>query len=98
VIDARTMANVIAFMMLYGATLVTLTMLLLFSGLDVVTAFTAVIACVNNIGPGLGGVGPASNYGGLSDFQTWVLSFGMMVGRVELLAVMVLLTPQFWRR
>lgn len=98
VIDARTMANVIAFMMLYGATLVTLTMLLLFSGLDVVTAFTAVIACVNNIGPGLGGVGPASNYGGLSDFQLWVLSFGMMVGRVELLAVLVLLTPQFWRR
>ena len=98
VIDARTMANVIAFMMLYGATLVTLTMLLLFSGLDVVTAFTAVIACVNNIGPGLGGVGPASNYGGLSDFQTWVLSFGMLVGRVELLAVLVLLTPQFWRR
>ncbi|MBI3156635.1 MAG: TrkH family potassium uptake protein [Burkholderiales bacterium] len=98
IVDARTMANVIAFMMLYGATLVTLTMLLLFSGLDVVTAFTAVIACVNNIGPGLGGVGPASSYGGLSDFQTWVLSFGMMVGRVELLAVLVLLRPQFWRR
>lgn len=97
-IDARTMQNVIAFMMMYGATLVTLTMVLLFSGLDVITAFTAVIACVNNIGPGLGGVGPASNYGVLSDFQTWVLSFGMLLGRVELLAVLVLLTPQFWRR
>jgi trk system potassium uptake protein TrkH len=97
-INPRTMQNVIAFMMLYGATLVTLTMLLLFSGLDVVTAFTAVIACVNNIGPGLGSVGPASNYGGLTDVQTWVLSFGMLLGRVELLAVLVLFTPQFWRR
>ncbi len=97
-IDPRTMQNVIAFMMLYGATLVTLTMVLLFSGLDVVTAFTAVIACVNNIGPGLGSVGPASNFGGLTDFQTWVLSFGMLLGRVELLAVLVLFTPQFWRR
>ncbi len=69
------MQNVIAFMMVYGATLVVLTMLLLFSGLDVVTAFTAVVACVNNIGPGLGEVGPAVNYGSLSDFQTWVCTF-----------------------
>jgi trk system potassium uptake protein TrkH len=97
-VDARTMQNVIAFMMMYGATLVALTMVLLFSGLDVVTAFTAVIACVNNIGPALGEVGPASNYGKLTDFQTWVLSFGMLVGRLELLSLLVLLTPQFWRR
>ncbi len=97
-VDPRTMANVIAFMMMYGATLVSLTMLLLFSGLDPVTAFTAVVACVNNIGPGLGGVGPASNFGSLTDFQTWVLTFGMLLGRLELLSVLVLLTPQFWRR
>ena len=51
--------SVLAYMMIYGATIVTLTMLLLFSGLDVVTAFTAVLACVNNIGPGLGEVGPS---------------------------------------
>jgi trk system potassium uptake protein len=92
------MQAVIAFMMIYGATLVALTMVLLFSGLEVVTAFTAVLACVNNIGPGLGQVGPAVNYGGLSDFQTWVLTFAMLLGRLELLSVLVLLTPQFWRR
>jgi len=97
-VDARTMQNVIAFMMMYGATLVALTMVLLFSGMEVVTAFTAVIACVNNIGPALGDVGPASNYGGLTDFQTWVLTFGMLVGRLELLSLLVLFTPQFWRR
>jgi trk system potassium uptake protein len=97
-VSPRIMQSVIAFMMMYGATLVVLTMLLLFSGLDVVTAFTAVIACVNNIGPGLGEVGPAVNYGGLSDFQTWVCTFGMLLGRLELLSMLVLLTPQFWRR
>jgi trk system potassium uptake protein TrkH len=97
-IDDRTIQGVIAFMMLYGATLVVFTMILLFSGLDVVTAFTAVIACVNNIGPGLGDVGPAVNYGGLSDFQTWVCTLAMMLGRLELLSVMVLLLPQFWRK
>jgi trk system potassium uptake protein TrkH len=93
----RVMQNVIAFMMLYGATLVGFTMLLLFTGLDVLTAFTAVVACVNNIGPGLGEVGPAVNYGGLSDVQTWVLTFAMLLGRLELLSVLVLFTPQFWR-
>lgn len=98
IVPPRVINAVIAFMMIYGATLVGLTLLLLFSGLDVVTAFTAVIACVNNIGPGLGEVGPAVNYGGLSDFQTWVCTFGMLLGRLELLSVMVLFTPQFWRR
>jgi trk system potassium uptake protein TrkH len=98
VVSPRVMHSVIAFMMMYGATLVALTMLLLFSGLDVVTAFTAVIACVNNIGPGLGEVGPALNFKGLNDFQTWVCTFGMLLGRLELLSLLVLFTPQFWRR
>ncbi len=97
-VSDRVMQAVIAYMMIYGASLVGLTMLLLFSGLDVVTAFTAVIACVNNIGPGLGDVGPAVNYGGLSDFQTWVCTFAMLLGRLELLSVLVLFTPQVWRK
>jgi trk system potassium uptake protein TrkH len=84
-------------MLVYGAVMVASTMLLLFSGLDVVTAFTAVVACINNTGPGLGQVGPAGNYQGLSDFQTWVCSLTMLLGRLELLSVLVLFTPQFWR-
>jgi trk system potassium uptake protein TrkH len=96
VVSARIMQSVIAFMMMYGATLVGLTMLLLFSGLDPISAFTAVIACVNNIGPGLGEVGPAVNYGGLSDFQTWVCTAGMLLGRLELLSLLVLFTRKFW--
>ena len=97
-VSDRVMQSVIAYMMIYGATLVGLTMVLLFSGLDVLTAFTAVVACVNNIGPGLGEVGPAVNYGGLNDFQTWVCTFAMLLGRLELLSVLVLFTPQFWRK
>ncbi len=97
-VPPRVMHSVIAFMMLYGMTIVALTMVMLFSGLDVVTAFTAVVACLNNIGPGLGDVGPAVNYEGLTNFQTWVLSFAMPLGRLELLSLLVLLTPQFWRR
>ncbi|MCP5286007.1 MAG: TrkH family potassium uptake protein [Burkholderiaceae bacterium] len=97
-VDPRVMQNVIAYMMMYGATLVSLTMVLLFSGMEPITAFTAVIACVNNIGPGLGEVGPAVNFSKLTDFQTWVCTFGMLLGRLELLSLLVLFTPQFWRR
>lgn len=92
------MSSVIAFMMVYGATLAGLTLLMLFSGLEPITAATAVIASVNNIGPGLGDVGPAVNFQGLTDFQTWVCTLGMLLGRLELLSVLVLFTPQFWRK
>jgi trk system potassium uptake protein TrkH len=97
-VHPRVIHSVLAFMLIYGAVTLTLTMLLLFSGLDLVTALTAVVACLNNIGPGLGSVGPASNYSGLTDFQTWVCTLGMLLGRLELLSVLVLFTPQFWYR
>jgi WS/DGAT/MGAT family acyltransferase len=92
----RVMQSVIACVMVYGASLAMLTMVLLFSGLDVVSAFTAVVACVNNIGPGLCEVGPAVNYQGLSDFQAWACTLAMLLGRLELLAVLALFTPRFW--
>ncbi|MDR0275101.1 MAG: TrkH family potassium uptake protein [Burkholderiaceae bacterium] len=89
---------IMAFMLIYGGCMVGLTLLLLTSGLDVVTAFTAVTACLNNIGPGLGKVGPASNYAAMTGFQIWVLTLAMLLGRLELISVLVLFTPQFWRR
>jgi trk system potassium uptake protein TrkH len=98
VVPMSVMTAVFGFMLIYGAATMGLSMLLLFSGLDVVTAFSAVVATVNNIGPGLGQVGPAGNFGGLSSFQTWVLSFAMLLGRLELLTVLVLLTGHFWRK
>jgi trk system potassium uptake protein TrkH len=97
-VPAAVMASVIAFMLVYGITLAGLTLALLFSGLEPVTAASAVLASVNNIGPGLGDVGPSVNFKGLSDFQTWVCTLGMLLGRLELLSVLVLFTPHFWRK
>lgn len=89
---------VLGFIFLYFMTVVTLTFALLISGLDFISAFSAVIACINNAGPGLGVVGPAGNYGVLSDFQIWVCTIAMLVGRLEIFTVLILFTPHFWRR
>jgi len=89
---------VLAFMFVYVASIVILSFILSASGLDVFTAFTAVVAMVNNTGPGLGQVGPASNYALLNDFQTWVCSFAMLLGRLEFFTLLVVLTPVFWRK
>jgi trk system potassium uptake protein TrkH len=98
VMPMSVMTAVLGFMLIYGAVTMGLTMVLLFTGLDIVTAFSAVVATVNNIGPGLGEVGPAGNFGGLHPFQIWVLSFAMLLGRLELLTVLVLFTGHFWRK
>jgi len=97
-VDADVLQSVLAFMLIYGAVMTGATMLLLFTGMDVVSAFTAVVACINNTGPGLGQVGPASNYQGLTDFQTWVCSITMLLGRLELFSILVLFTSSFWRK
>lgn len=89
---------ILAFIFVYFAVVVGLTFVLLVSGLELVTAFSAVIACINNMGPGLNEVGPAGTYAGLTVFQKWVLSFAMLVGRLELFTVLVLFTPVFWRK
>ena len=89
---------VLGFIYLYFMTIATLTFVLLISGMDFISGFSAVLACVNNFGPGLGQVGPASNYAGLTDFQTWVCAFAMLVGRLEIFTVLILFTPHFWRR
>lgn len=89
---------VLGYMLVYGVSIIGFTMLLLMSDIDLDTAVSAVVASIHCMGPGLGSVGPAGNYQHLTDYQTWVLSLAMLVGRVELLAFMVLFTPQFWRK
>jgi trk system potassium uptake protein TrkH len=89
---------VLGFISLYLMTVGALTFVLLISGLDFISAFTAVLASINNCGPGLGVVGPASNYAGLADFQKWVCTFAMLAGRLEIFTVLILFTPEFWRR
>ncbi|MFM2398366.1 MAG: hypothetical protein RL341_523 [Pseudomonadota bacterium] len=98
VVENKVVLAVLAFMLLYGGIVIFMTLLMLFTGLDAVTAFTAIIASINNTGPGLGEVGPASNFQSLSDFQTWVCTVCMLLGRLELFSVLVILTPTFWRK
>ena len=91
-------AAVLGFTFLYFVCVVTLTFLLLLSGLDFVSAFSAIIACINNMGPGLGVVGPSTNYASLTDFQSWVCTLAMILGRLEIFPLLVLLSGAFWRR
>ena len=89
---------ILGFMFIYVVTIVSMTLLLVATRLDIVTAFSAVVACLNNTGPGLNLVGPASNFSVLSDFQTWVCSWAMLLGRLEIFSLLVVLLPAFWRR
>jgi len=98
IVENNIVFAVLAFMLVYGGTMVAMTMLLAASGLDIVTAFTAVIACLNNTGPGLAQVGPATTYEILNDFQTWVCTAAMLLGRLELFSLLVVFTPGFWRK
>lgn len=86
------------FIFLYFYSVMALSFILMLSGLDFISSFTAVIACINNAGPGLNQVGPATNYQIVTDFQAWVLSFTMLLGRLELFTLLVLFTPAFWRK
>jgi trk system potassium uptake protein TrkH len=98
VVPNQVVFAVLAFFFAWLATLVFVTLLLTFSGLDVLTAFSAAVASLNNIGPGLHEVGPATTFAILTDFQTWVCSVTMLLGRLELITVLAILTPAFWRK
>ncbi len=89
---------VLAFGFMYMVVLVTLTLVMVASGLDPITAFSAVVACANNTGPGLGQVGPSTTYAVLNDFQTWVCTFAMLLGRLEIFTLLVVFSPYFWRK
>ncbi|MBR4992248.1 MAG: TrkH family potassium uptake protein, partial [Clostridia bacterium] len=71
--------------------------LISFEGLDLTSSFTAVAATFNNIGPGLGAVGPTCNFNLFSDFSTWVLTFAMLAGRLELFPLLMVFHPTLWK-
>jgi trk system potassium uptake protein TrkH len=98
VVPGNILFAVLAFGFMYMVSIVSMTLLLSFSGLDIITAFSAIVACINNTGPGLNQVGPATTFAVLSDFQTWVCTFAMLLGRLEIFTLLVVLTPTFWRR
>jgi len=98
VVSNRVVNSVLAFVFVYFMTIVILTFTLLPTGMDFVSAFTAILASINNAGPGLGQVGPATNYGALGDFQVWMCTLAMFLGRIELFTFLVLFTRTFWRK
>ena len=89
---------VLAFMLIWGGSVIAMTMLLTASGLDVISAFSAVVVCLCNTGPGLNQVGPGATYASLNDFQTWVCTVAMLIGRLELFTLFIVITPAFWRK
>jgi trk system potassium uptake protein TrkH len=97
-VENRVIFAVLGFMLLWGATQIALTFVLLFTGVDFISALSAVVAAVNNLGPALGRFGPAENFSALSDFQAIVLSLAMLAGRLELLSFFAVFTAAFWRR
>ncbi|MDD4914788.1 MAG: potassium transporter TrkG [Methylococcales bacterium] len=90
--------SVLAFIFLYFISIVVLTFSLLFSGLDPLSSLSAVLACINNAGPGLNIAGTGNNYQNLTDFQTWICTVAMLLGRFEVFTLLMLFTPAFWRK
>ncbi|MFV2029162.1 TrkH family potassium uptake protein [Neisseria sp. S1] len=97
-IPERTALTILAFIFIYFMTIVLFTFLMMASGLDFMSAFTAMVACITNAGPGLGSIGPASNYAGLNDIQKWLCAVVMMLGRLEIFTVLILFTPAYWKK
>jgi trk system potassium uptake protein TrkH len=97
-IPDRVAYSVLAFIFLYFGTILILTFALLATGLDLVSSFSAAVGSVNNVGPGLGAVGPSTTFQSLTDAQTWICTFAMLIGRLEIFSVLVLFTAGFWRK
>ena len=98
VVDNRMIFSVLAFMLVYGATVIMLCMALLLTDVDPLTAFSIVLSSVNCTGTGPGTLGVDLSYTQLSDFQLWICTLGMLLGRLEILSFVALLSPAFWRR
>jgi trk system potassium uptake protein TrkH len=98
-IDEKFLASIISFIFLYIVIFFIITALLSTSGLDLTTSISAAATSISNVGPGLGDIiGPNGNFSNLSDFSKWILSLAMILGRLELFAVLVLFIPSFWRK
>lgn len=91
------MVSVLTFLAAYAAVIMLLTLLLIGSGLGVITSASAIVACISNTGPGLNEIGPATTYAVLTDFQTWICSIAMLIGRLELFTVLIIFTRGYWR-
>ncbi|MEK9638627.1 MAG: potassium transporter TrkG, partial [Pelagibacteraceae bacterium] len=91
-------SSIIIFIFTYLFIFVLIAMLLSLTGIDFLTAISGAATSISNVGPGLGEViGPNGNFKSIPDVAKWILSFGMLLGRLELFAVLILFFPSFWR-
>jgi trk system potassium uptake protein TrkH len=90
--------NVLAIFFLYIITFGIGSFLLTATGLDSISSMGSVVTCMGGIGPGLATTGPVANYAHLTDFAKWVLSFMMLLGRLELFTLLIIFHPAFWKR
>ena len=97
-LDKETCNNVTSYFAIYFISFTIMFLLISFEKFDLETNISAVAACFNNIGPGLAGVGPASNYSAYSPFSKMVLSYAMLLGRLEILPMILLFSPSVWLR
>lgn len=97
-IDKKIVSNVVGFFVVFVLITAFSTLIMSFMGLDIATSFGIVAATINNIGPGLGEVGPTDNYAFVPQIGKWFLSFLMLLGRLELFTVLVLMAPAFWKK
>ncbi len=98
-IDDKFMSSVISFIFLYIIIFFCLTAILSLTGLDFITSISGAATSISNVGPGLGEtIGPNGNFSSLSEPSKWALSMGMILGRLELFAILVLFIPSFWRK
>ena len=98
-VNEKFMASIISFIYLYIVIFFVIAALLSLSGLDFTTSISGAATSISNVGPGLGElIGPNGNFSLLPNFSKWVLSFGMLLGRLELFAILVLFLPSFWQR
>ena len=97
-IDNKFIASIISFIYMYFVIFFILTALLSLTGLDFVTSISGAATSISNVGPGLGSIiGPNGNFSSLPDISKWILALGMILGRLELFAILVLFLPSFWR-
>ena len=97
-VDNKFIGSIISFIYMYFVIFFIIAALLSLSGLDFITSISGAATSISNVGPGLGSIiGPNGNFSSLPDFSKWILSLGMILGRLELFAILVLFLPSFWR-
>jgi trk system potassium uptake protein TrkH len=98
VVPPEIFASIAGFIFLYLGLAAVSMFLVAASGVDLVTTISSVLACLGNIGPGLGQVGPMDNYAGVPVFAKWILCLDMLLGRLEIYTVIILLVPKFYKK